>query len=112
MSKRIIQINLEGIGDCPNKSILDKLSTPQLFIMMRNCLDGYLGIRAVAEIEINEVVQTICSGGIYGLESNDTEYMVVVEGEQLSELRYMLMEIGFGEREIKTAIERRRNGIT
>ena len=55
----------------------------------------------MAEIRINGISQTIRSGGIYGIESdNGDEYFDEVFEEQKEELKDNLLELGFSEKEI------------
>ena len=55
----------------------------------------FVGVRAVAEIEINGIRQTISSGGLWGIESDSDEaYLQEVYAEQREELDAMLVELG------------------
>jgi hypothetical protein len=55
-----------------------------------------LGIGAEARILITDIVQTITSSYLWGIESDaGKDYHQEVEQEQLSELRYELSELGF-----------------
>ena len=76
----------------------------------------YLGIRAEAEIIGNEqkdgpnkwhgVVQTISSGGLWGIESDsDRSYLEEVQEEELSNLKTELRALGFSKRAISTAFK-------
>jgi hypothetical protein len=68
-----------------------------------------LGIKAEAEtvIEIgggNWKLDTITSGGLWGLESDsDEKYLKEIEAEQLAELKGYLKEYGFTDGDIKNA---------
>lgn len=56
---------------------------------------GHQGCYAVAELVVEGVVQTIHSGGLYGIESDsDDAYRAEVEAEQLTELRAILAALG------------------
>jgi hypothetical protein len=64
----------------------------------------YLGINAKAEVQLSDrgVVQTICSGGIFGVESDSSEEnKQEIRGECLAELRGELAIIGFSEQDIE-----------
>ena len=64
-----------------------------------------IGIRAEAKIEINGVIQTITSAGLWGIESDsDEEYLEGIECEQLSELREILADMNFSQEEIGNQI--------
>lgn len=64
-----------------------------------------VGIRAVAEIVVNDVRQTITSGGLWGIESDsDKEHLAEVGREQLTGLRSILLELEFTEGEIDAAL--------
>lgn len=80
----------------------------------------YIGVRAEAKIVIQrdiqsnlqrelhnlEPIQTITSGGLWGIESDsDRSYFAEVESEELSELRTQLKAIGFSTRAISTAFK-------
>lgn len=62
-----------------------------------------VGVYAVAEVIVNEVIQTIRSGGLWGIESDSWEYFKEVEKEQLAELVAELEAVGFAEAEIVEA---------
>lgn len=56
----------------------------------------YIGIYAEAEIITkNGIIQTIRSGGVWGIESDFKEEIEEVETEQLNELLEELAELGF-----------------
>lgn len=72
---------------------------------------GYIGVKAEAKIAIPDggvtskgetgIVQTIHSGGLWGIESHsEPEYLTQIENEQLDELRDQLHAIGFSKRAI------------
>ena len=79
----------------------------QDFERMESLCNGtwcFLGISAEARVQLNsDVVQTIHSGGLWGIESNATEYHVEVEQEELSALRKELESIGFTDEAITEA---------
>lgn len=56
---------------------------------------GHIGIRAVAQVNINDTVQTIKSPGLWGIEDDSgDEYFAEVEQEQRDELAAILKEMG------------------
>jgi hypothetical protein len=66
----------------------------------------YIGIKAEAKIQIGETVQKITSGGLWGIESDsDQAHFAEVEGEELSQLRTTLYEMGFSKRAIVAAVK-------
>jgi hypothetical protein len=85
----------------------------------KNCMEAYkrmesinagkicmLGIRAEAEITIQGIIQTIRSGGLWGIESDsDQQYFDQVHSEQLTELAEILQDMGFKRDEILKASE-------
>jgi hypothetical protein len=72
----------------------------------------YLGIVAKAEIQTsqNSVIQTICSYGLYGIESDSgPNYLQSVAEEELQGLVIELKAIGFSKEQIGVAIYRERD---
>lgn len=74
----------------------------------------FIGIRAEAEIGLNSyvaseqlgILQTITSGGLWGIESDSSpEYLAEVEAEELSDLKSQLKAIGFSSRAISAAFK-------
>lgn len=66
---------------------------------------GYVGVKASAEVQLGgSLVQTIRSGGLWGIESDSGEYFAEVEGEQLDELKAQLHAIGFSKRAVTAAM--------
>jgi hypothetical protein len=68
----------------------------------------YVGIRAEAEIQAAQfgAIQTITSGGLWGVESDSTEdYLASIEKEELSDLRSTLADLGFSKRAISAAFK-------
>lgn len=68
----------------------------------------YIGIIAKAKIQTgrNSVIQTISSGGLWGIESDsDSAYLDQVRREELSSLFGELKRIGFSEAQIHKAYE-------
>jgi hypothetical protein len=65
---------------------------------------SYIGIRAEAEVTVDDTVQTVSSGGLWGIESDsDSQYIASVASDELASLRDILHELGFSKRAIATA---------
>lgn len=68
-----------------------------------------MGIQAIADIQIGQkgdscLINHIESGGIYGIDSDSNEGDIKAEGEnQLSELKNVLLELGFSKKETSEA---------
>ena len=68
---------------------------------------AFVGVRAEADVVIGGVVQTLTSGGLWGIESDsDREYIEEVAGEEYSELRKILTEVGVPTAQLPLEIER------
>jgi len=66
----------------------------------------YVGIVAKAEIKTTTgTIQTIRSGGLWGIESDAGDYLEQVAQEQLTELRAELTALNFGKRAIDHAFQ-------
>ena len=67
---------------------------------------GMVGVKAVAEIQISDdgknwLCNEVASGGLWGIENDGGEdYIKEVGRDQVSELRDMLLELGFTAKEI------------
>ena len=56
---------------------------------------GFVGVRAVADVVIEGTVQTLTSGGLWGVESDSgEEYLVSVAVEEYEQLRRVLKTVG------------------
>lgn len=67
---------------------------------------SFIGIIAKAEIVTHAgTMQTIRSGGLWGIESDSGDYLDEVGKEQLDELRAELTSLGFGKRSIDYAFK-------
>lgn len=65
----------------------------------------FLGVDAVAQIVVHGVIQTIESGGLWGIESDsDEDYIESVEKEEIDALRRVLAELGFSKTDIDDAV--------
>lgn len=71
---------------------------------------GFIGIKAEAEINTGGengswLINKISSGGLWGIETPLDGYEKEVEAEQLSELKDLLIELGFTTKEIAKAVK-------
>lgn len=105
--KRILSIGIQRMNDHdPDVSYLEQEGFEDRLEALNNGVFGFIGIRAQAEIVVNDaIVQTIRSGGLWGIESDsDVDYFKQIEEEEMSALTRELSAIGFSERAIKTAL--------
>ena len=68
--------------------------------MLEDGAYSYLYIYAEAEVVIGNTVQTITSGGIGGVESDNEGAISEYDGEELDCLKDQLIALGFDEKEI------------
>lgn len=66
---------------------------------------NYIGIIAKAEVQLTDKVQTIRSGGLWGVESDCPDYHKEVEKNELEDLAGELEAMGFGKRAIQYAMK-------
>ena len=67
----------------------------------------FVGVRAEAEVVIEETVQTLTSGGLWGVESDSgEEYLVSVAIEEYEQLRKVLKTIGVPTAQLPAADEK------
>lgn len=65
---------------------------------------GYIGIKAYADLQTNGTIQTITSGGLWGIETDsEASYFTEIEKEELADLRRELEAIGFTKRAVSAA---------
>lgn len=56
---------------------------------------SFVGVRAEAQVVLGGIIQTLTSGGLWGIESDSgKEYIAEVAGEEWHELRKILVDIG------------------
>lgn len=56
----------------------------------------FIGVKARAEVVIGDTIQTITSGGLWGIESDsDADYVTSVKKDELSALVGILLSLGF-----------------
>ena len=61
----------------------------------------FVGVQVVAEIRIDGLLQTISSGGLWGIESDSSdEYFDEIFEEEKEQLKDVLLQLGFTEKEI------------
>jgi hypothetical protein len=66
----------------------------------------YVGIIAKAKISIDGTIQTIRSGGVWGVESDSGyDYMMETASDQITDLTNQLCALGFGARAITHALD-------
>ena len=77
----------------------------QRMVSLDNGAWCFYGIEAVADVQFNsDVVQTVRSGGLWGVESDsEASYLTSIENDQLAELRDQLRSMGFSTRAITKA---------
>ena len=66
----------------------------------------FVGVGAEAEVVIEGVIQTLTSGGLYGIESDSKEYIQEVAQEEYEDLRKILISIGVSTSQLPQKIER------
>lgn len=61
----------------------------------------FVGVQAIAEIRIDGLLQTISSGGLWGIESDSSdEYFDEIFEEEKEQLKDVLLQLGFTEKQI------------
>lgn len=64
----------------------------------------FIGIRAVAKIVVNDTIQKITSGGLWGTESDSgNDYLSQVGSDEFASLKIQLLELGFTAEQIDAA---------
>ena len=67
----------------------------------------FVGVRAEAEVVVESIVQTLTSGGLWGVESDSgEEYLVGIAVEEYVQLRKVLKTIGVPTSELPAADEK------
>jgi hypothetical protein len=108
--KRILEVRINWEADKdPDTSYLEE--GDERYRTFHAGLWDFCGVYATAQIAIpttegNAILQKVHSGGLWGIESDsDKSYMQGLEGEQLTELKAQLKELGFSSRAISTAFK-------
>jgi hypothetical protein len=79
----------------PDTSYLEQDEFEERLAAYQNGDFTFVGVRAEADVVIGGVSQTLTSGGLWGIESDSgKEYIEEVAGEEYSELRKILTEVG------------------
>jgi len=69
---------------------------------------GFVGVRAEAKVAIESVVQTLTSGGLWGIESDSgDDYIREIAGEEWHALRDILLSVGVPTSELPKEVEAR-----
>lgn len=68
----------------------------------------FLYVRAEAEVVVGDIVQTMTSGGLYGIESDSgKEYFMEIAAEEWSALRDVLKTVGVPTSQLPQNIDRK-----
>lgn len=79
----------------PDPSYLDQAEFAERKAEYERGEFGFVGVRAEIEIKVGDVLQTITSGGLWGIEDDSgAEYFEEVGNEQVDELVDILKEMG------------------
>jgi hypothetical protein len=104
--KRILAIRPVREYDIdPDPSYLEQEGFEDRLRQYRDGQFAFIGIRVLADVQVENTIQTLSSGGLWGIEDDsDESYLRDVEREELSDLRDVLYQFGFGKRAITAAI--------
>jgi hypothetical protein len=92
----------------PDTSYLDQDDFDERREAYQNGDFSFVGVRAEADVVIGGVIQTLTSGGLWGIESDSgKEYIEEVAGEEYGQLRKILTEVGVPTKELPQKIDRR-----
>ncbi len=102
-AKRVIEVSACTVrDDSPDASYLEQDGFEDRLKAYRNDEFSFIGIRAKAVYSVRGVLQTVYSGGLYGIESDSgNDYLKEVAQEELKEVGAILMELGFTADEIR-----------
>lgn len=67
----------------------------------------FVGVVAEADLTVEGTTQTIRSGGIWGVESDDKEYIESVADDEYADLRKILKTMGVATSELPNKLEKR-----
>ena len=95
MSVKLIHIETDIIPDeYPDISYLEQEDFKDRLEEYEAGHFNFIGIRARSEIEVNGVLQTITSSGLWGIEDDSSEeYINEIRQEQIEELKEILEEL-------------------
>jgi hypothetical protein len=104
-TKRILSVDVETLPDYDHDaSYLEQDGFEDRLQQYHNREFGYIGVRAVAQVLVNDAIQRITSGGLWGIEGDsDQGYLNEVADEEKRELRAHLYSLGFSKRAIAAA---------
>lgn len=66
----------------------------------------FVGVRAEAEVDVEGVIQTLTSGGIWGVESDVEGHIRMLAEEEYGDLRKILISIGVSTSQLPLKMER------
>ena len=90
----------------PDTSFLDQDDFEDRKEAFRRGDFSFVGVRAEAEITVDGIIQTIKSGGLWGIESDaGDEYIREVAGEEYNDLRRILKTLGVPTSELPTEVK-------
>lgn len=103
--KRILSIEIKRKYES-DPSYLEQEGFEERLQQYQDGLFAYIGIYAEADVTTGSVVQTLRSGGLWGIEDDsDAAYLKEIEGEELAALRAELYQFGFSKRAVAKAVE-------
>lgn len=107
--KAITAITVERLYDeDPDTSYLEQDGFEERRDQFQRGVFAFMGVRAKAEIVIDNICQTITSGGLWGIEDDsDQGYLATVESDEITDLCNQLSALGFGPRALTRALDQR-----
>lgn len=79
----------------PDTSYLDQPEFAERRMAYHRDEFAFVGVRADAEVKVGDVIQTLTSSGLWGIESDsDADYLTTVGREQWENLREVLSAVG------------------
>lgn len=105
--KRILSVAVKRMWDSdPDTSYLEQAGFEDRLEQYNDGQFSFIGIRADADVVVDNTVQHITSGGLWGIEDDSTrEYLKTIEEEQMAELKGQLLALGFSKRAISKAFK-------
>jgi hypothetical protein len=90
----------------PDTSFLDQGEFSDRKAAYRRGDFSFVGVRAQAEITVDGILQTIVSGGLWGVESDAGDaYLLEVAGEEYHDLRRILKTLGVPTSELPAEVD-------
>lgn len=101
-AKVLHEVSFQMLADNdPDRSYLEQEGFEERLAEYRNGTFAFIGIRAKAVFSLRGVMQTIYSGGIYGVEDDSGhDYLKSLAMEEAIEIRSILNDLGFSDSEI------------